>query len=258
MAFYSTDRCIQAAERAISDNLRSARAKIGDTDLERDIRSLYEGGHPGWASILSKDYKALSAMVGTLSTTYPSPAVSADTSSLSMSVGGTKDITFTVSNNGGESDADSYLSVSVSTGLQIEEWSSSSSDMYFKYRSVGSEIVNSVGEKIISEYELLDAYEAYTAEETNTISIKVKAIASGLQWIKYRTAFDAVDSGYEFIRDPTSGPIDQQGWHVYEIPASTGRAEAEYTFATLWPELPQSWYFQVSDGITSILVLSGV
>jgi hypothetical protein len=249
MVFYSTDRGIQDAVRAINDNLRLARAKIGETDLERDIKLLYEGGHPGWASILSKDYKVLSAMVGAHSTSYPSPAVSADTSSLSMSVGGTKDITFTVSNNGGESDRDSYLSVSVSAGLQIEEWSSSSSDMNFKYSSVGSEIVNSVGEKIISKYELLDAYEAYSAEETNTISIKVKAIASGSQWIKYRTAFDTVGSGYGFIRDPTSGPIDQQGWHVYEIPVSTGTSEGGYIFVAIWPKLPQPWYFDEPCGI---------
>ena len=98
----------------------------------------------------------------TTQTELPSPSVSADTSSLSMSVGETKDITFTVSNKGGESDTDSYLSVSVSSGLQIEEWSSSSSDMIFVHSPVGSEIVNSVGEKIISEYELLDAYEAYS------------------------------------------------------------------------------------------------
>jgi hypothetical protein len=78
MVFYSTDRGIQAAERAITDNLGSARAKIGDTDLERDIRLLYGGGHPGWASILSKDYKKLSAMVGALSTAYPLPSVTPD------------------------------------------------------------------------------------------------------------------------------------------------------------------------------------
>jgi hypothetical protein len=195
MVFYSMDIGIRDAERAINDNLGSARAKIGDSDLERDIKLLYEGGHPGWASILSKDYKAVSAMVGVPSTTQPSPAVSADTSTLSMSVGETKDITFTVCNNGGESDTDSYLSVSVSSGLQIEEWSSSSSDMIFKYYSVGSEILNSEGDTITSEYELLDAYEAYSAGKTNTVTIKVKAIESDSQWIKYRTAFDTVESG---------------------------------------------------------------
>ena len=78
--------------------------------------------------------------------------------------------------------------------------------------------MSSTGNAITSEYELLDAYEAYSAGETNTITIRVKATESGSQWIKYRTAFDTLDSGYNFIRNPTFGPKDEQGWHVYEIP----------------------------------------
>jgi hypothetical protein len=151
--------------------------------------------------------------------TIPSPAVSSDISSLSMSVGETKDITFTVSNNGGDSDTESYLSVSVSPGLHIEEWSSSSSDMNFNYSHIGSKIWNSTGEQVTSKYELLDAYEAYSAGETNTVTIKVKATETGSQWVKYRTAFDTLASGYNFIRNPTTGPLDQQKWHTYEIPA---------------------------------------
>ena len=63
MKFYSTSEKIQAAKSEMEENLEEGKGKIGETDLEKDIRSLYEGGHPGWASKLSKDYRALTATV---------------------------------------------------------------------------------------------------------------------------------------------------------------------------------------------------
>ncbi len=63
MKFYSTNEKIQAAKSEIEENLEEAKGKIGETELEKHIQELYEGGHPGWASKLSKDYKALSATV---------------------------------------------------------------------------------------------------------------------------------------------------------------------------------------------------
>lgn len=59
MEFFSTSEEIQSAKSTIDENLEEARANIGEeTDLERDIRDLYEEGHPGWASQLSEHYKA--------------------------------------------------------------------------------------------------------------------------------------------------------------------------------------------------------
>ena len=59
MEFFSTSEEIQSAKSTIDKNLEEARANIGEeTDLERDIRDLYEEGHPGWASQLSEHYKA--------------------------------------------------------------------------------------------------------------------------------------------------------------------------------------------------------
>ena len=58
--FFSTSEEIQNAEREIDKNLEEARGKIGGTDLEEDIKKLYEEGHPGWASKLSEHYKKLS------------------------------------------------------------------------------------------------------------------------------------------------------------------------------------------------------
>jgi hypothetical protein len=60
MAFDSTTEKIQEAQSEIAQNLDEARGKLGETDLEEDIRRLGEEGHPGWASQLSAHYKALS------------------------------------------------------------------------------------------------------------------------------------------------------------------------------------------------------
>ncbi len=64
MLFYSTDRGIQDAERKINESLGAANAKVGGTTkMEQDIMGLYEGGHPGWASKLSEDYKELASTI---------------------------------------------------------------------------------------------------------------------------------------------------------------------------------------------------
>ena len=62
MEFFSTSEEIQAAKSTIDENLGEAKGKIGGTDLEEDINSLYEEGHPGWASRLSEHYKELSVV----------------------------------------------------------------------------------------------------------------------------------------------------------------------------------------------------
>ena len=62
MTFYSTNDGIQTAKSTVEANLEAARGKIGETDLEEDIRRLYEEGHPGWASLLSEHYKELSVV----------------------------------------------------------------------------------------------------------------------------------------------------------------------------------------------------
>jgi hypothetical protein len=60
MTFFSTTENIQDAQREIAQNLEEARGKIGETDLEEDIRRLAEEGHPGWATVLSEHYDELS------------------------------------------------------------------------------------------------------------------------------------------------------------------------------------------------------
>jgi hypothetical protein len=60
MTFFSTNEGIQDAKSTVAENLEEARGKIGETDLEDDIRRLSEEGHPGWASLLSEHYKEFS------------------------------------------------------------------------------------------------------------------------------------------------------------------------------------------------------
>jgi hypothetical protein len=60
MTFFSTTENIQDAQSEIEQNLEEARGKIGETDLEEDIRRLAEEGHPGWATVLSEHYDELS------------------------------------------------------------------------------------------------------------------------------------------------------------------------------------------------------
>jgi hypothetical protein len=57
MTFFSTNEGIQDAKSTVAENLEEARGKIGETDLEGDIRRLSEEGHPGWASLISEHYK---------------------------------------------------------------------------------------------------------------------------------------------------------------------------------------------------------
>ncbi|MFZ2070121.1 MAG: hypothetical protein WAV32_00640 [Halobacteriota archaeon] len=62
MTFFSTNEGIQSAKSEMDENLEVAKGKIGETELGKDIEELYKNGHPGWASKLSTDYKALSVV----------------------------------------------------------------------------------------------------------------------------------------------------------------------------------------------------
>ncbi len=166
----------------------------------------------------------------------PSPSVSANVEALSIRPGETKDVIFTVTNEGADSDIESYLSVSVSPGLHIKEYKCSSDEMRFKHSQVGSKIWTSDNLQMNSEHELLDAYKAYASGESNTITVTIKptfdeAAEAGQQWIRYRAAFDTIgedyDYDYDYVRNPTSGPKDQQGWPVYEIPVTVETLEPE-------------------------------
>jgi len=58
--FFATSKTLMDSKKTTESNLKYAKEKIGkETDLEKDIRSLSERGHPGWALELSESYKIL-------------------------------------------------------------------------------------------------------------------------------------------------------------------------------------------------------
>ena len=164
-----------------------------------------------------------------------------------ISKGESKEIYFTITNIGKASDVESYFSVSVSPGLEIESYRSSSSDMNFKLSSSGSLIYDVNDNQIKSTYELLDAWKAYGPMETQTITIVIKATTSRNQWIKYRAAFDTTDVGYSFIRNPESRHSkDQQGFYSYTIPVTLISDEDTFKVKSSFTDNPPT-----IDGIIS-------
>ena len=131
----------------------------------------------------------------------PSPSVTSPTSSLSLDVSETRDIYFTVTNNGGiTADPHGYLTLTVSSGLAITGKTVTSAGdaaiTQFGQMTRGSSgcwYSNDVQGTCVDE--LLDVFEQYSAGETNTIKITVKALSTGDHWIKYRTAFLPVGGG---------------------------------------------------------------
>ena len=59
MEFFSTSKDLIDAGEELEENLGDAREIIGEEDIEDSLKSLYEEGHPGWALLLSEDYKRL-------------------------------------------------------------------------------------------------------------------------------------------------------------------------------------------------------
>lgn len=164
-----------------------------------------------------------------------------------ISKGESKEICFAITNIGKASDMESYFSVSVSPGLEIESYRSSSADMNFKLSYSGSRIYDVNNNKIKSTYELLDGWKAYGPMETQTITIVVKATSSGSHWIKYRAAFDTTDAGYSFIRNPESGHSkDQQGFNSYTIPVTVISEEDTFKVKSSFTDNPPT-----IDGIIS-------
>ncbi|MFQ6057049.1 MAG: hypothetical protein ACE5J3_13840 [Methanosarcinales archaeon] len=58
--FFATSTTLMDSKKTTESNLEYAKEIIGkETDLEKNIRSLSESGHPGWALKLSEGYKTL-------------------------------------------------------------------------------------------------------------------------------------------------------------------------------------------------------
>jgi hypothetical protein len=130
-----------------------------------------------------------------------------------------RDIKFTIENKGWGSNL-GYIDISVSNGLDIISWEDDSSG-YMSYENLGHNSNNptgkasySDGSRRVPQFELLSGYKPFGSGEKNTVTVTVKATGEGEQWIKYRASMKTSDG---YVRDPSSGDVDQQGWHAYNI-----------------------------------------
>lgn len=160
----------------------------------------------------------------TIEFTQPQPSVSSNLNSLNLELGAVQAITFTLENNGGET-SPAYIDVSVSSGLEIVEafpvfaW-----DRY----PAGSDIWHA-GEcsgPRPGDYLLYSSVQSQmAANESRSFTLVVKANSLSNQWIKYRAAMNPANSPTKcspdsFLRAPTTGTLDQQGWPAYTIPVT--------------------------------------
>jgi len=165
----------------------------------------------------------------------PLPSESSNTSSFTIAQGGVYTVTFAVSNSKTYTSA-GYLSVSVSSGLEIVEVDGLAIDPYsrtsqtqsgvsYENYPVGFTIARCDSGTTVSSYQLVEIIASYNTSQSRSFNFKFRAKtgAGSSQWIKHRAAFVVPDN--YFIRDPVSGSyIDQQNCYAkqIEVTVSTG------------------------------------
>jgi len=157
----------------------------------------------------------------------PVPEVSASISAVQTNINSQFSVEFTIGNSGEPSSTDSYLSISISHGLDIVSWTSnpSLSDLSFDIYMIGDLIWNNKEEQIPAEYVLLDVWEhPFDTGDLVTVTIVFESASTQSlnEWIKYRAAMlpEGVNYPTEVptIRNPSSSDeVDQQGYPVYKI-----------------------------------------
>ncbi|MFQ6062628.1 MAG: PKD domain-containing protein, partial [Methanosarcinales archaeon] len=145
--------------------------------------------------------------------TEPIPSLTNLEPSFSMQLSDTKDLVFTLKNAGADSD-EAYLDLSVSDGIEIIANSSDAADMQTYTLPPGKSAYFSDGKMHPLTYTLFGAYKPYSSGESATVTITIKANASGEQWLKYRLSM--LNSSGVYIRIPNAGVKDQQGWYAHE------------------------------------------
>ena len=170
----------------------------------------------------------------TVTVINPSPSVSANYSSITLGVGETKDITFTLSNEGGISDY-SYLDINFSDGASLDGLdvvstvSKSSIWQTVKRHPDGDPIWRKTDttKGTLASHSL--NYEAYKEASdwsrgaSGSVTLRVKALESGTWYIKYRGSMNpkyVTPKNYSpntYVRTPTSGETDQQGWYAKKV-----------------------------------------
>jgi len=134
-----------------------------------------------------------------------------------------QEVVFNVSNRGAPSSQDSYLTITLSPGLQIRDYSSNANDMTFGLNKPGDGVgIHARDGSLIPDEEqthtILDAYKAYQRDETCEVRVTLKAATPGDLWLTYRATFDDYNPGYSYVnypKPPTT--IDQQGWEVQVV-----------------------------------------
>ena len=187
---------------------------------------------PGSGSI--ERYTGWYAKKITVTVNNPSPTVSANYSSVTLGVGETKDITFTLSNEGGISDY-SYLDINFSDGANLDGLdvvsmvSKSSIWQTVKRHPDGDPIWQKTDttKGTLTSHTL--NYEAYkeasdwSGGASGSVTLRVKALKSGMWYIKYRGSMNpkyVTPNNYSpdtYIRTPASGETDQQAWYAKKI-----------------------------------------
>lgn len=155
--------------------------------------------------------------------TNPVPQLSVGTYNSSVQPDETQAISFTMTNSGGPANS-AYLDVSFSSGLDVISASATAGTS--RRIQPGARIwqKTDVDAPSLTSVDLL--YELAVplpSGQSATMTLTVQAKASGPQWIKYRTAMNpqgVSEHNYNpdsFVRAPTSGETDQQGWYAYKL-----------------------------------------
>jgi hypothetical protein len=143
----------------------------------------------------------------------PIPSLTNLEPSIEIAVGETRDLVFTLTNVGNDSDV-GYLDLSVSSGIEIVANCSDAADMLTYTKAPGESAFFSDGSEHPLTYALFGAYKPYASGESVTVTITIEATEAGEEWLKYRLSM--LNSSDEYIRIPNAGVKDQQGWYAHE------------------------------------------
>jgi hypothetical protein len=149
-------------------------------------------------------------------------------------------ISLHLKNNDGEAKP-VCLDVSLSSGLDVVNAASTGGSI--ARHNPGSTITQRTdrsGGSLVSTYLLYTLQTSLLPGAETTLTLTVKATASGQQWIKYRAALNpegTTPSNYDpdsYVRVPTSGSTDQQGWYVHQISISVQTPVELTTWNAQW------------------------
>ena len=207
-------------------------AEMYSEDTKNYVKILYESVDKA----IDSDYMLIDRYIEP-AIEAPAPRfVSMPSANVDLGSGEEYDFVFKIENDGGTAN-DSYFSLSVSDGLEITGYSSDKTNGEFTIYHEGQSIWYHDEYQIPAEYTLLDWYRPWLgAGEAQTLTVTIKGTADGDQWIKYRLAFNPKLDEMSFVRNPTSGELDQQGWHTYGIDVTVddvanGRPSADFSFS---------------------------